>query len=556
MRVLRIACMFGGFLSLVLSIQAQTLTTMHRFQDTDGSEPYNSLIQATDGNLYGTTDANGAYSGGTVFKITPSGTLTTLYNFCSKSSCIDGSNAGALVQGTDGNFYGTAASGGTSGSGTVFKITKSGMLTTLYSFCSQVGCTDGASPYAWLIQGTDGNFYGTAASGGMSSGGTVFKITPGGTLTTLYNFCSKVDCTDGASPYAGLIQATDGNFYGTTFKGGGPGYGTVFKITKSGKLTTLYSFCSQVGCTDGASPTAGLIQATDGNFYGTTMNGANGTSNAGTVFKITSSGKLTTLYDFVNNGEGIFPVAGLVEGTDGSLYGATSVSGAYGGGTVFEITMSGKLTTLYSFCSQVQGGICTDGEYPSAALLLDTNGNFYGTTQNGGSDYNAGTVFSLSVGLGPFVELQSTAGKEGVKIGILGGGFGSSSVVAFGGTEASTIARTGTTFIKATVPAEALTGAVTVTTGATTLTSSQTFSVTPAITSFSPPSGPVGTSVTVKGTGLKQATKVTFDAKPATFTVISDTEVTADVPTGAATGKIAVATKGGSATSATTFTIN
>jgi len=212
---------------------------------------------------------------GTVFQITPSGTLTTLYSFCSQSKCTDGAYPLApLVQGTNGNFYGTTYFGGNSfaskGAGTVFQINAAGTLTTLYSFCSLGGnsCTDGASPAAGLLQATDGNFYGTTSSYGANGGGTVFQITPSGTLTTLYNFCSQFACEDGIIPLGALIQAMDGDLYGTTSGGGTnrENEGTIFKITPTGSLTTLYSF----DLTDGAYPAAGLLQATDGNFYGTT----------------------------------------------------------------------------------------------------------------------------------------------------------------------------------------------------------------------------------------------------------------------------------------------
>jgi uncharacterized repeat protein (TIGR03803 family) len=256
---------------------------------TDGAYPLAGLIQATDGNFYGTAYAGGVNGNGTAFKITPAGTLTTLYSFCSQANCGDGETPyAALVQGTDGNFYGTTYAGGSSsncngGCGTVFKITSANTLSTLHGFAG----TDGSAPYAALVQAIDGNFYGTTEGGGTNGYGTVFKITPGGTLTTLYSFCSQTNCGDGAYPLAGLIQATDGNFYGTTEVGGTNGYGTVFKITPGGTLTTLYSFCSQTNCGDGASPLAGLIQATDGNFYGTTDYG--GTMGYGAIFSLSGA---------------------------------------------------------------------------------------------------------------------------------------------------------------------------------------------------------------------------------------------------------------------------
>ena len=475
-RIILLVCMAAA-----MAAHAQKFTTLHSFHGTDGSEPQASLVQATDGNLYGTTFDGGTNGDGTVFKISPSGALTTLHSF----DGTDGQNPWAgVIQASNGNFYGTTLNGGAHTYGAIFEITSSGTLTTLHSF----DWTDGADPWAGLIQASNGNFYGTTPGGGTNGGyGTVFKITSGGTLTTLHSF----DSTDGNNARAGLIQASNGNFYGTTYEGGANGYGTVFKMTSSGKLTTLHSFSGA----DGAIPYGGLLQATDGNFYGTTQTGG-GSYNAGTIFKITSSGTLTTLHSF---------------------------SGA-------------------------------DGQYPYDALIQDTNGTFYGTTQSDGAGF--GTVFSLSEGLHPFVKILTTSGKEGAKVGMLGQGFSSSSVVKFGGTKATTIVLSGTTFITATVPAAALTGSVTVTTGTTTLTSTKTFDVLPTITTFTPESGPVGTPVTIKGTGLKQTTKVTFDGKSATFTVVSDTEITADVPTGAATGKISATTKGGSAASATSFTVN
>jgi uncharacterized repeat protein (TIGR03803 family) len=334
------------FVITAMSLPAQTFTTLHNFDLTDGFEPVGALVQTTAGALYGSTEYGGTsssctYGCGTIFKITPSGTLTTLYSFCPQSGCTDGSYPYAgLIQATNGDLYGTTINGGANGYGTVFKITPSGTLTTLYSFCSQSGCTDGANPYAGLVQAPKGNFYGTTLGGALIVGcnkygcGTVFEITPSGTLTTLYSFCSQSGCTDGDAPYAGLLQATNGDFYGTTSEGGANGYGTVFKIAPSGTMTTLHSFDS----TDGANPYAGLIQATNGDFYGTTNDG--GTQNRGTVFKITPGGTLTTLHSF-HFTDGDYPFAGLVQATNGDFYGTTESDKANGDGTVFEITPRG-----------------------------------------------------------------------------------------------------------------------------------------------------------------------------------------------------------------------
>ncbi|MFZ0313695.1 MAG: choice-of-anchor tandem repeat GloVer-containing protein [Candidatus Korobacteraceae bacterium] len=281
-----------------------TLTTLYNFTGADGMIPNGGLVQATDGNLYGTTALGGANGSGTLFKIAPSGRLTTLYNFCSRPICADGDGPiGVLVQGTDKNLYGTTVGGGENlGYGTIFKITPAGVLTTLHDFTE----ADGSVPSNGLVQATDGNFYGTTAYGGpnttcpnsdLNTCGTIFKITPSGALTMLYNFAG----TDGATPQSALIQATDGNFYGTTTYGGNNNEGTAFKITPGGTLTTLYSFCSEANCPDGEQPVGGLVQANNGQLFGTTSGGGelgcNSPYGCGTVFEL--SGLNPTSTEFV-----------------------------------------------------------------------------------------------------------------------------------------------------------------------------------------------------------------------------------------------------------------
>jgi uncharacterized repeat protein (TIGR03803 family) len=452
-----------------IALPAQTLTTLHSFDLTDGSQLQVGLVQATNGALYGTTLVN-ANSVSTVFRITASGALTTVHNFDNTDGFLP---YGALVQATNGNFYGTTEVGG-AGNGTVFKMTPGGTLTTLHTFAG----ADGEYPYGALVQATNGSFYGVTDGGGTNYG-TVFKITPSGTLTTIHIF----DGTDGSGPLGGLIQATDGNFYGTTSGGGANSFGTVFKMTPGGTLRTLHSFDG----TDGISPYAGLVQGTDGNFYGTTLNGgvnSGGAAAGGTVFQITPSGTLTTLHSFcylegqcIDGGS---PIAGLVQGTDGNFYG-TTISGGVGTdpqGTVFKITSSGTLTTLYTFCPQGPSvGLCTAGAYPEAALVQDTNGKFYGTTDVGGA-YNYGTVFSLSVGLGPFVETQTTSGKVGAPVKILGTNLTGASSVGFNGT-AAVFTVVSSSEITTTVPAGASTGKVEVVTPTRTLSSYVSFRVLP-----------------------------------------------------------------------------
>lgn len=439
---MRYAWVFSAFLLLALTTtvvaHAQTLTTLHNFCSqglpcSDGFYPVGGLVQGTDGNFYGTTSCGGAnpdprgacfdLGGGTFFRITPAGALTTIYNFCSQPECSDGFfPTVSPTQGSNGALYGTTNLGGNSncqlqGCGTILKMTLAGSLTTIYSFGN---LPDAQGPQSSVIQGRDGSFYGTTVAGGANTTscveasigcGTVFKIASDTTETTLYSFCSLADCADGVEPQAPLVQGSDGNFYGTTSAGGTNKAGTVFRITPTGTLTTLYSFCAQSACTDGQMPLAGLVQGNDGNFYGTTYCGgttsvtlpACGGVGAGTVFKITSAGVLTTLYSFCQQStcvDGLYPATGasLVLGSDGNFYGTTEDGGVYGGpdkntgGTIFQITPTGTLRTLYSFCAQSN---CSDGGSPMAPLVQAGDGNFYSIAWQGGSQ-GVGTVFRFS----------------------------------------------------------------------------------------------------------------------------------------------------------------
>ena len=394
--VARASLKFAVALILVLTAisiasSAQTFTTFLNFDQTNGANPYGTLIQGTDGNFYGTSQFGGTIGYGNVFKITPEGVATSIYSFCRKQDCPDGYEPIAgLVQGANGNLYGTTP--GTVG--TIFSLNSENALTTLYRFCSRPDCADGYDASSSLVLGADGNLYGTTSAGGKvsipcreqyGSCGTVFKITPGGVLTTLRSFRGP----DGAVPYAALVQGSDGNFYGTTQLGGAYTAGTVFRITPQGAITLLHSF----NTTDGAGPTAALIQAKDGNFYGTTSTG--GVYDKGTVFKISAHGVFTLLRSF-DSTNGSLPYSGLVQATDGNFYGTT-----YGGrGTVFKLTPAGDLVTLHAFCSQSS---CRDGADPYAGLVQATDGNLYGTTVLGGNycytGGSCGTVFKLSLDL-------------------------------------------------------------------------------------------------------------------------------------------------------------
>ena len=347
-----------------------SLTNLETFLNTEGNEPIARLIQATDGNLYGTAYGNPGM--GSVFRIDTSGTLTPLHTFLGD----EGSHPlGGVIEGTDGGFYGTTQYGGENDKGTVFRVSSAGVFSALHSFAD----TDGASPHAGVIQADDGNFYGTTSEGGQHGFGTVFRMTPAGTVTTLLDFAND---TDGAFPQVSLVQATDGNFYGTTLSGGAGSQGTVFRITSSGTLSTLFSF--DLGA-DGGNPFASLIQAADGNFYGTTAGG--GAGGFGTVFRITPSGTLTTLHGFTG-ADGSSALAELIQAPDGNFYGTTETGGENDDGTVFRVTPSGVVTTLHSFAGN-------DGNAPFAGLLRATDGNLYGSTINGGSG-RGGVIFRLS----------------------------------------------------------------------------------------------------------------------------------------------------------------
>jgi len=354
---------------LIGSSSVGTLNVLFDFNSSNngGVSPEGALVLGKDGNFYGTARLGGSANNGTVFKVTPSGVLTTLASFTGVNGA---SPYGRLVQGSDGNFYGTTYGGGSSNLGTIFRVTPAGVLTSLVSFNG----TNGSIPYAGLIQASDGNFYGTTFAGGSirkTSDGTVFKMTPAGVLTSLISF----NGTNGNGPYGGLVQASDGNFYGTTFAGGSSNRGTVFKITPAGILTSLFSFNDPYG----GNPYASLLIASDGNLYGTTRTG--GSVGDGSVFKITLAGASTTLASF--DGSNAYPQSALVQDGTGNFYGTTS----NGNGTIFKITPAGSLTTVLTFDG-------ANGSSPYSGMVLGSDGNFYGTTQYGGA-FGGGTFFQF-----------------------------------------------------------------------------------------------------------------------------------------------------------------
>jgi uncharacterized repeat protein (TIGR03803 family) len=506
----------------------QTYKDLYSFTAT-GPHEFNGgrLAQGRDGNFYGESQEGGT-GNGTVFKISRSGTPPIVIH---KFDGTDGAmETGGMTLGADGDLYGDTSKGGSADKGVTFKVTPAGVETVLHKF---TGSSGGASPSGALVVGNDGDFYGTTSS----DPAIVYKVSSAGNFTPLQTLTALQGNQGGQ-----LIQATDGSFYGG-MKMGGSGDGTAFKVTPEGVVTVLHTFDG----TQGSDAAAGMVEVGSGAFIGTTANG--GTNNDGVIYSLTTASSFAVIRDMDGSTDGSLP-GSLTVGSDGNLYGTSANGGGSANcGTIFKVTPSKEFSVVYTFDG-------TDGCHPEGYLTQGTDGKFYGMT-NAGGVHDKGVFFSLDMGLGPFVSLVTTAGSEGSKVGILGQGFSPSSVVRFGGVEAASIAVTGSTFILATVPADAVTAPVIVSTGTNLLISPQEFSVLPAITGFTPASGPVRTEVTITGTGLLQTKKVTFDNVAATsFTVRSDTEVTADVPSGATTGKIAITTKGGTSTSTTSFIVN
>jgi len=293
--------------------------------------------------------------------------------------------------------------------------------TVLYSFCAQNDCPDGANPAAPLVFDQKGNLYGTTPYGGEKNSGTIFKLTPDGQETVLSSFCLQINCADGAQPSSGLLFDHKGNLYGTTVSGGDRFFGTVFKLTPTGVKKILYNFCEQNNCSDGNDPAGGLVFDQKGNLYGTTFEG--GIScylGCGVVFKLTPQGKETVLYRFcaeTNCTDGEFPLGSMVIDKEGNLYGTTYQGGANAYGTVFRLTPDGKETVLHSF------GAPGDGKFPEAGLVFDQAGNLYGTTYQGGA-HAYGTVFRLTPDgketiLYSFCARENCADGEGPQAGLV-----------------------------------------------------------------------------------------------------------------------------------------
>ena len=520
-----------------LQAQIPTPSVLYSFQggSTDvGYDAVGILAQGRDGNLYGTSQTRAANGFGGVYKFDPFTQKESLVASFTTYGCQ------GLSLGFDGNFYGTCQIGGAHNFGYVFQVTPAGVLTDIYDFTD---ADNDGDPVTVPVLGANGDLYGTT---GVTNGpcGNVYRVTTTGT----YKYIS------GGTGFCGTTQlsaASNGDFYGAW--GNTPtseNRGAIFKVTAGGTYDEIYDF-SGTGVSE--YPTTGPILASNGKLYGTDDGG--GTNGNGAIFSLTTNGKtLTDLYNINTSADGALWGNNLFQASDGNFYGASYNGADDNGGSFFELTSD----NVFSVLVLDNNGTIPYGVAPLTSIMQHTNGTLYGTTSDNGPPPGYGEFLSFNINASPFIALVGPvpSATEGTQVQILGQDFTSSSEVEFGGVKATSVEFTGTTFIEATVPTGALTGPITVTTSSGTLSTLVTFDVTPTVGSINPTSGGVGTLVTINGTGLTQTTAVSFHGTKATsFTVVSDSEVTATVPTGATTGAISVTTKGGSASSKT-FTVD
>jgi uncharacterized repeat protein (TIGR03803 family) len=435
--------------------QSQTLKSVASFSGK-GSAAQPQFVtpsQGRDGKLYGTTfGAAGSY--GSVFQLATAGALAFPHVFDSTNGSQP---SGGVTLGTDGNLYGVATHGGAANDGVLYRLSATGAYTVLHEFG---GGSDGADPVNAPVQGSDGGLYGIT-TGSPTPSATLYKYTASGSFETIYTF------NESSFEYpTSLIEAENGNLYGTTNNGGVNFCGTIFEITKSGSLVWSYTFPCGAG---GAAPMQ-ILQASDGNFYGPTYQGG-GFLNFGTIFKLTQEGAVSIIYTFPSELQYAAGPVGLVQATDGNLYGVTAAGGGrFFDGTLFKLTLSGAFTPLFDFNGE-------NGNGPLAPPTQKTDGTIYGTTEAGGK-FNSGEVYGLNVGLGPFVTFVQPTGKAGTSAQILGQGLTGTTSVTFNGIPATSFKVASDTFLTAVVPSGATTGKVVVTTPGGALTSNVNFRIT------------------------------------------------------------------------------
>jgi uncharacterized repeat protein (TIGR03803 family) len=397
----RVLVALTTILSVGYEVRAKefSLQVLHVFQSPGPGTPESGVLRTSDGSLYGTTREGDALEGGngwgTIYRIAPDGQITVLTVF---NGAIGYYGTAGLVQGNDGNFYGSPETGGPDGAMTsFFRITPAGNFT---SICSLYGETNGYDPYDAMIPGRDGNFYGTMRYGGAgynetngtSNGGTVFRLTSAGEFTLLNSFVG----TNGIRPVGRLMQSTNGNIYGTTILGGQFGFGTVFGISPAGDFHTIFSFAG----TNGAEPVTGLVEGDDGWLYGMTEGDINSYGH-GTIYKVSSNGDFAIVASF-NGTNGRYPVGNLVKDEDGQLYGVAVLGGTFDGGTVFRLTTNNEIEVIASFNNDT-------GQWPTE-LTKGSDGNIYGTTSVSGGPFGNGTVFRLA----QVPEIYSSCASNGV----------------------------------------------------------------------------------------------------------------------------------------------
>lgn len=463
------ALIVGGLLSLPISVSAQApsapvFTVVADIPAIAGVENPSAqkIVQGRNGDLYSTSQGGEDTA---VYSLTLAGTDTKVVDTGNRG------NGGGVTLGADGNFYGTSDNTGSVtcglyGCGIIWKATPSGVLTTLYNFQG----TDGCNPITAPVQAPSGIFYGTTpySCNGVNNVGVIYSLTSSGTYKVLHTLSGP----NGAYPHAPLTVGPDGNLYGGTSQGGNNNNGVLFKITPSGTYTVLHYFAGS----DGFDVESGMTVGGDGNLYGTTNRGGGG--GVGVIFRLTTSGTYTVINPVNQPSTG--PASSLVQGTDGKFYGILGTGSAGNNGVLYSVTTTGTLTRLHSFCQQTN---CTDGYGPSTPLVQHTDGKFYGVTSTGGtpgkcnSGNGCGVFYSFDAGLAAFINLSTYSGNIGSTVSIFGQGFDSASVVKFNGVAATKVTLSGTTYITATVPPGATDGRVTVTTGTTTLSSTKNFIV-------------------------------------------------------------------------------